>query len=139
MGQKEKLFEIDNIIFKELREDEDIDWKLAYFELQEFARRIKSDYSQAISDLDKPKESKSRRESVLSLKCDQSRKASPVGSEKSLSRRNSLINEDFKRTSIISMRSRANSYVNFYVENKPKKIKINRKCMCCFNSRLLEY
>jgi hypothetical protein len=127
MGQKERLFEIDNIIFRDLREDEDIDWKLAYFELEEFARRIKSDYAQAISELDKPKESKSRRESVLSLRGVQSGRATPAGSEKSLSRRNSLLNDDSKRMSIISMRSRANSYVNFYTENKPKKIKMQRK------------
>ena len=48
LGKSEDLGKIDAILIDELLKDEDIDWKLAYFELKEFVQEIKRNYAEAI-------------------------------------------------------------------------------------------
>ena len=50
LGKNENLGKIDAILIDELLKDEDIDWKLAYFELKEFVQEIKINYMETIND-----------------------------------------------------------------------------------------
>ena len=54
LGKSERLYEVEKVIYDDLEEDEDIDWRQAYCELVEFVNRIKSDqYKTMINDFDK--------------------------------------------------------------------------------------
>ena len=50
LGKSEHLGKIEGILLDELMKDEDIDWKLAYFELKEFVQEIKTNYMGKINE-----------------------------------------------------------------------------------------
>ena len=50
LGKNENLGKIEAILIDELLRDEDIDWKLAYFELKEFVEEIKKNYMGKINE-----------------------------------------------------------------------------------------
>ena len=50
LGKNENLGKIEAILIDELLRDEDIDWKLAYFELKEFVEEIRKNYMGKINE-----------------------------------------------------------------------------------------
>ena len=50
LGKSENLGKIEAILIDELMKDEDIDWKLAYFELKEFVEEIKRTFLDKINE-----------------------------------------------------------------------------------------
>ena len=50
LGKNENLGKIESVLIDELLRDEDIDWKLAYFELKDFVKEIKNTYMTKINE-----------------------------------------------------------------------------------------
>lgn len=51
LGEDENLGNIEACLAEELAKDEDIDWRLAYYELKDFVIEIKLNYIEKINDL----------------------------------------------------------------------------------------
>ena len=50
LGQKENLGQIDEVLLSELNRDEDIDWKLAFVELENFVEKLKLNYFKELNE-----------------------------------------------------------------------------------------
>lgn len=108
IGQREKLYQVETVIHDELQDDEDIDWKMAYYELEEFVNKLKTDYyKKMISDFEFGLFEKGSLNTIDKLTDDKKRKSAltPIMSETN-SRRNSTTIDQSKKTSIIMQKSR---------------------------------
>lgn len=102
LGKFEKLLEVERVIYGDLEEDEDIDWKQAYNELVEFVDKLKTDkFKRMIDNFDKDLEDNSsvfgknltdRRKSLLGRDSDLSRRGSQSSLNDGIKRKGEFLN-----------------------------------------------
>ncbi len=96
LGNSEKLFQIEKVIYDELQEDEDIDWKQAFSELVQFVLKLKTEYyKNLISEFDKNLSDEAPLISAVTKPIDRRKNSLIMSSAMSeaYSRRDSLISE----------------------------------------------
>jgi hypothetical protein len=104
LGKFEKLLEVERVIYSDLEEDEDIDWRQAYSELVEFVNKLKTEEFKAmINNFD----SQNFNEGSISVfeKNVNDRRKSVFEKESDLSRRGSLssLNDGTRRKSKLNI------------------------------------
>ena len=86
LGKFEKLLEVERVIYSDLEEDEEIDWRQAYSELVEFVNNLKTDKFKTMIDNFGSQNFNEESSSVF----ENDRRKSVIGRESDLSRRGSL-------------------------------------------------